>query len=220
MGSTLSWYYVNYVMNMTNQYILKLVSYFSLCSLLVGCLQLSQPEPIRIDDISVNSRYIKILPIDRDLVVHMNLSAKNKVTNCSKCSMPIPEGEVIEQTATDVFNKLSKNVVISNVNNHGHILVCVNVNSHIDKTWGKYSSEVSTQVIGVNGEVIGRYSGNGESQSDLLNDLIAFENSYIEAFLVVVNQIVNDEVFVMYINDINLLPAPLPLTCDIPDSNM
>jgi len=123
------------------------------------------------------------------------------------------EGEFIERAALKVFGKVAKQVSSSVDTSRGHLLVRVSGHGNLEvKIGGGFVVDASALVVTPGGVQLGQFQSHVERGPGKfigkVNDPVALENAYIDAFSRIASQITSDDNFVAYVKgDLTTLPA-------------
>lgn len=167
-------------------------------TLLIGCTA----APKKIEDIEIAASPDIQIPVDGIIIIDMKEQDRLKKyqVNNGFNRWTLEEGELIHSAAMKMFGRLFNDVYSSEDEREGNLIVKVGGHGNINVFWGTYTVDATALVTKPSGETIGRYRSDGKAASGMVNDSIAFENAYIDAFSKIVSQILQDTKFKAYVD--------------------
>lgn len=159
--------------------------------------------PIKQKSIVFENPYGIQIPANARLSIHMEPSQLNKiyVVQAVLNRFEIVEGRRIQDAAKKVFMKIFTTASPSTECRNPHLIAKVSGSSHVDAFWGTYNADANVILTFGNGDFVGRYSANGNTNSGSIKDSNALENAYILAFTQIAANILKEEKLIVYFKD-------------------
>ena len=110
--------------------------------------------------------------------------------------LTLNDGEAITNAAEKVFGKVFKKVGVRGEVDDPQFVLKIKGEAEVHRMWAVYRVEVVVRLETGSDDVVGTYRGEGKVRSGLVNDQVALENAYSEAFLNAASLMIDDRKFV------------------------
>jgi S1-C subfamily serine protease len=129
--------------------------------------------------------------------------------------LTLNDGEAITNAAGKVFAKVFDKVGIRGKVDDPQFVLKIKGEAEVHRIWAVYRVEVVVRLETGSDETVGTFRAEGKARSGLVNDQLALENAYIEAFLKAASLLIDDRRFVGLVWDgvpegLERLTAPMP----------
>jgi uncharacterized caspase-like protein len=157
--------------------------------------------PVEIKDINIETPSEMHLPVKGQLIVDITPEERSKTYTVKHIinDYVLREGELIHSAALKVFGRLFTDVYSADDKSEGHLVVRVSGHGYVNTFWGTYHAEATAHIEKGDGSNIGRFTAHGSGLSGMVNDSVAFENAYVEAFKKIADELVRNANFVSYV---------------------
>ncbi len=110
--------------------------------------------------------------------------------------LTLDDGEAITKAAGEVFAKVFKKVGVRGEVENPQFVLKIKGEAEVQRIWAAYRVEVVVRLETGSDETVGTYQAEGTARSGMVNDQVALENAYREAFLNAASLILEDHRFV------------------------
>ncbi|RKX30609.1 MAG: hypothetical protein DRP71_14755 [Verrucomicrobia bacterium] len=110
--------------------------------------------------------------------------------------LTLNDGEAITKAAGEVFAKVFKKVGVRGDVKDPQFVLKIKGEAEVHRIWAVYGAEVVVRLETGSDDMIGTYRAEGKARSGVVNDQVALENAYREAFMKAVTLILEDHRFV------------------------
>lgn len=139
-------------------------------------------------DLPINGRAEMLLPlgdVDRKIMVGDDFPV-----------LTLNDGEAITKAAGEVFTKVFKEVGMRGEVENPQFVLKIKGQAEVHRVWAVYHVNVVVRLETGSDQTIGTYRAEGKVRSGVVNDQVALENAYREAFLEAASLLLEDRAFV------------------------
>lgn len=138
------------------------------------------------------------LPIDgrAEMLLPLGVADRKIVVGDDFPVLTLNDGEAITKAAGEVFAKAFKKVGVRGEVENPQFVLKIKGEAEVHRIWAAYRVEVVVRLETGSDEMVGTYKAEGKARSGMVNDQVALENAYREAFLNAASLILEDHRFV------------------------
>jgi S1-C subfamily serine protease len=138
------------------------------------------------------------LPIDAraEMLLPLGDADRKIVVDDGFPILTLDDGEAITKAAGEVFAKVFKKVGVRGEVENPQFVLKIKGEAEVHRIWATYRVEVVVRLETGSDEKVGTYQAEGKARSGIVNDQVALENAYREAFLNAASLILEDHRFV------------------------
>ena len=173
---------------------LHLIVIIAVSRLLGGCAAV----PIDVGSRDVAGESALSLPIDgrAEMLLPLGDADRKIIVGDGFPVQTLDDGEAITKAAGEVFAKVFKKVGVRGDVENPQFVIKIKGEAEVHRMWAVYHVEVVVRLETGSDETIGTFRAEGKERSGLVNDQVALENAYREAFLEAASLILEDHRFV------------------------
>ena len=159
--------------------------------------------PMKTQDLRIDNPYGIVLPIKGQVLVDIAPRERQKTLTVRGgfYTWTLNEGELIQSAALKVFGRVFDTVASGDDTSRGSVLIRVSGHGRVDELSAAYSVDAAASVVAEAGTQVGRFQASGAASSGKINDPIALENAYLDAFSQIAGQILKNEKFVLLVKN-------------------
>ncbi len=176
---------------------------FCLAGLMVWLLAGCAATPIDVSKRLLDAEPAMGLPLKgrAEILLPLGVADRRIVVDGGFPVVTLEDGHAITTAAREVFAKVFENVAVRGEIEDPQFVLKIKGEAEIEKVWAVFRTKVVVRLETGTKQVVGTFSAEGKARSGVVNDQVALENAYADAFLQAASALVNDPAFVELVWD-------------------